>query len=183
MECVAGPGAWLNPGAKLALLLIGDLVSDEDHYWEAQQRLAERMGVSRRTAGDAARKLAKHGALRSIGWRRTPDGATVKVFAFEPEMLTDVGATCPLETEPDESQVGRNVQPGGKNTATTWEETHHEMGSTVLQTGRNRYELIVNPDKLAAPPPTPATLDDPIALENERQRQRLALREMAHANG
>jgi hypothetical protein len=192
MQCVAGPGSWLTPGDKLALVLIGDLVSDEDYYWEAQENLGERMGVSRRSAGRAVRKLVEYDALRFLGWRRTGAGATVKAFAFEPEMLTemgetftpDMGAALPPHTETDDGQVGTSVHPGGKNTTPTWEETRHEMGSNVPQTGRepedNREE---NRHKVAPPAQLlPPTDTDP-NLETERQRQLTALEEMAHASG
>ena len=59
MECIAGHGAWLTPRDKLAVVMIGDLVKDDqDAYWESQGQLARRMGVSRRTAGDSVHKRA-----------------------------------------------------------------------------------------------------------------------------
>lgn len=191
MDCIKGPGSWLAPGDKLALLLIGDVVADGNPYWEAQETLGQRMGVSRRSAGRAVRKLAEHGALVFLGWRRTGDGATVKAFAFEPEMLTDVGETFtpdmgaafPPHAETDDGQVGSSVHPGGKNTTPTWEETRHDLGRTVPQTDMNPIEPIQNPDKLAATSPMPTTLENTEALETERQRQLTALTEMAHATG
>jgi hypothetical protein len=182
MQCVAGPGSWLTPGDKLALVLIGDLVSDEDYYWEAQENLGKRMGVSRRSAGRAVRKLVEHDALRFLGWRRTGAGATVKAFAFEPEMLTEMGETFTPEIETGDGQVGSSALAGGKNATPTWEETRHEMGSNVPQTGRepedNREE---NRHKVAPPAQLLPTIDNEQALETERQRQLKALEEMAHA--
>ena len=191
MECVAGPGSWLTLGDKLALVLIGDLVADGNPYWEAQESLAERMGVSRRSAGRAVRKLEEHGALYFLGWRRTQTGATVKTFAYEPEELTEVGqtvtpemgATVPPQNLTDETQVGSSVHPGGDFHAPRWEETGLDVGSVVPQTEGTDTEQILNPDKLAAPPPIPATLEDPQALETERQRQYKALTEIAHVAG
>jgi hypothetical protein len=142
MKTIAGPGSWLAPGDKLALLLIGDLVSDADSYWEAQGSLAERMGVSRRSAGRAVRKLEEHGALEFVGWRRGHGGATVKEYRFEPEFLAaevgetfpaEVGETFPPETEPDEPQVGRNVQAGGKKPTPRWEALSHKQKRTIRQ--------------------------------------------------
>jgi hypothetical protein len=190
MECVAGPGSWLTPGDKLALILIGDLVADGNHYWEAQESLGERMGVSRRSAGRAIRKLTEYNALHFLGWRRTPGGATVKAFAFEPEMLTDVGETFtpdlgavfPPETETDDAQVGSSVHAGGKNATPRWEETRHDVGSVVPQTGREPEEnREQNRHKVAPPAQLLPTIDNEQALETERQRQLKALEEMAHA--
>jgi hypothetical protein len=190
MECVAGPGSWLTPGDKLALFLIGDLVADGNDYWEAQQSLGERMGVSRRSAGRAVRKLTKYGALRFLGCLRTRDGATVKAFAFEPEMLSDMGeafppdmgAAFPPETETNDGQVGTSVHPGGKNATPRWEETRHDVGSVVPQTGREPEEnREQNRHKVAPPAQLLPTIDNEHDLETERQRQLKALEEMAHA--
>jgi hypothetical protein len=190
MQCVAGPGSWLTPGDKLALVLIGDLVSDEDYYWEAQESLGKRMGVSRRSAGRAVRKLTEYGALDLLGWRRTREGATVKAFAFEPEMLSEVGATFtpdmgaafPPETETDDAQVGTSVHPGGKNATPRWEETRHDVGSVVPQTGREPEEnREQNRHKVAPPAQLLPTIDNEHDLETERQRQLKALEEMEHA--
>jgi hypothetical protein len=182
MECIAGPGSWLSPGDKLALLMIGDLVKDdEDIYWEAQANLAARTGSSRRSAGRAVRKLHAHGALIEDGWKRTGMGATVKVFLFTPEDIhAEMGATFPPESGLSDSQVGRNEQTGGKKLTPRWEETNRQVGSGVPQTDRNSKEQEKNPDKPAANPLTRTKnqeeiFDNPEALETEKRRQKAAL--------
>ena len=190
MQCVAGSGSWLTPGDKLALILIGDLVADGNPYWEAQGALGERMGVSRRSAGRAVRKLTEYGALRFLAWQRTQGGATVKAFAFEPEMLSnvgesfthDMGAAFTPDSETDDGQVGSSVHPGGKNATRTWEETRHEVGRDSPQTGREPEEnREQNRHKVAPPAQLLPTIDNEQELETERQRQLQALEEMTHA--
>ncbi len=191
MECVAGPGSWLTPGDKLALVLIGDLVADGNHYWEAQESLGKRMGVSRRSAGRAVRKLTEYGALDLLGWRRTTEGATVKAFAFEPEMLTDMGETFtpdmgaafPPETETDDDEVGSFVHAGGKNATPRWEETRHDVGRDVPQTGKNPERTEVEPRQACAFGADMLPDREHNDIETERQRQLTALTEMAHAAG
>jgi len=190
MQCVAGSGSWLTPGDKLALMLIGDLVADGNPYWEAQESLGERMGVSRRSAGRAVRKLAEYGALRFLGWQRTQGGATVKAFEFEPEMLSDVGETFTPDvgaaftpdSDTDDGQVGSSRHPGGKNARPTWEEHGTQVGSNVPQTGREPEEnRKQNRHKVAPPAQLPPTIDNEQKLETERQRQLKALEGMTHA--
>lgn len=167
-ECIAGHGAWLTLRDKLALWFIGDLVKDHC-YWESQGQLAARMGVSRRTAGDAVRKLEKHDALRFDHWFRTDGGSTVKVFEYQPEYLTaevsesfppdmsesvppQVSGTFPPAETSDSGQVGRNTPPGGKEHDDRWEENPAQVSGTFPQTEEPETENRENRHKVAAAP-------------------------------
>lgn len=157
-----GPGAFLSPGHKHALHLIGDLISDEDVYYESQQSLAHRMGVSRRSAGRAVRSLEAAGVLRFIENRRMPNGATVRVFAFEPESARrpgDVHGQQMGEDFPSEvvvmfptlrCLVGTFGHVNGKHLTGEREDSDTRMGSVVPQTGiEPSLQQIENRDKLA----------------------------------
>ena len=196
-ECIAGHGAWLTSRDKLALWFIGDLVKD-DCYYESQGQLAARMGVSRRTAGDAVRKLEKHGALRFDHWFRTDSGSTVRFFEYQPEYLTaEVSETFPPEVSEifppgpvsGNGQVGKNTPAGGKEHADRWEENPTQVSGTFPQTEEPETENRRNQDKLAPSPRhepknriaiisetiADNILDDPQLLEAERHQQKVAL--------
>ena len=148
-------------------MMIGGLVRDgQDRYWESQGQLSRRMGVSRRTAGDAVRNLERHGALRFSNWLRTDSGSTVRVFHYEPESLSaevsrplppevseefspEVSGTFPPAAMCGNGQVGSKPQPDGKARAGMWEANRPEVSETFSQTEEPEIE---NRDKLAAPP-------------------------------
>lgn len=180
MKCVAGPGAWLTLGDKLALVLIGDLVADGNHYYEAQQSLADRMGSNRRSAGRIVQKLVRHGALRFLGWMRTDAGATVKTFAFEPELLTpevgqdvapQVGEDVAPPTDDTEIEVGHSEHLGATFHAPRWDISRAEEGAHVPQTGKNLERTETEPRQAGGSAADILHNQPPDDIENERQRQ------------
>lgn len=148
-------------GDKLALVLIGDLVKDGgDAYWESQGSLAKRMGATPRSAGRAVRSLTKAGVLTFDHWMRVGSGATVKVFDYTPENIgrevgetfqPDISDSFAPELDRNHEQVGRTTLSRRKFLATASEETVRQVGSGVLQTGREPEEETQkeNRDKLA----------------------------------
>ena len=87
-----------------------------------------------------------------------------------------------IEDMTTDPEVGSLVHPGGNFRTSTWEETRHDVGRDVPQTGREPEEnREQNRHKVAPPAQLLPTIDNEQALETERQRQLKALKEITHA--